>query len=362
MRRQSPGRGPGSTGATRAAAGPSPVRRAVRGAVVALGTVGALLVAADGAVAADEPGFTVRDPRITEASGLAASRAHPGVYWTHNDSANAAEVFAVDGATGRTLATVTLAGVAGRDLEAVSVGPDGDLYVGDIGDNLGGTWPHVWIYRFAEPAELADTTVEPAVHTVRYADGPRDAESLAVHPGTGRVYIVGKREGGDGLYAGPEELSTEGVNTFTRVADVDLWATDAAFSPDGSRLAVRSYFGGRMYAWEDGGPREIGRLPVPIQRQGESLAFTPDGRTVLFGSEGEGEEVRAEELSGELLPEDARRADEEAGETAGGGSGGAGDDGGRDVDGDGVSLGGAGLAIALAVWIALRGGRRRRGD
>ncbi|MFD5644400.1 WD40 repeat domain-containing protein, partial [Streptomyces anulatus] len=26
--------------------------------------------------------FTIEDPRITESSGLAASRAHPGVYWT----------------------------------------------------------------------------------------------------------------------------------------------------------------------------------------------------------------------------------------------------------------------------------------
>ena len=31
-------------------------------------------------------GFTIKDPRITESSGLAASRQHPGVYWTHNDS------------------------------------------------------------------------------------------------------------------------------------------------------------------------------------------------------------------------------------------------------------------------------------
>ncbi|WP_257578259.1 hypothetical protein [Streptomyces sp. JJ38] len=315
------------------------------------------------AAAAEEPGFTVRDPRITEASGLAASRAHAGVYWTHNDSANSPELFAVDGETGETLATVTLAGVEGRDLEAVSVGPDGDVYVGDIGDNLGGTWPQVWIYRFAEPAELADATVEPTVYPVKYADGARDAESLAVHPRTGRVYIVGKTEGGDGLYAGPKELSANGVNTFTRIADIELWATDAAFSPDGTRLAVRSYFGGRMYAWEDGAPREVGRLPVPMQRQGESLAFTPDGRTVLFGSEGEGEEVIARELSGELLPESARQGDEgeDGSGTAGGPEPGASGDGaGRDVDGDTLALGGAGIAIALAVWLAVRGGRRAR--
>lgn len=45
-----------------------------------------LLTAAGPAVAAEaDQDFTIKDPRITESSGLAASRAHPGVYWTHND-------------------------------------------------------------------------------------------------------------------------------------------------------------------------------------------------------------------------------------------------------------------------------------
>ncbi|CAM5671400.1 hypothetical protein SFUMM280S_02391 [Streptomyces fumanus] len=30
-----------------------------------------------------DKGFTIRDPRITESSGLAASRLHPGIDWTH---------------------------------------------------------------------------------------------------------------------------------------------------------------------------------------------------------------------------------------------------------------------------------------
>ncbi|MCX2968763.1 MULTISPECIES: hypothetical protein [Streptomyces] len=322
-----------------------------------------IVLAAGGPAVADDggPGFTFADPAITESSGLAASRAHEGVYWTHNDSAHSARLFAVDGTSGRTVATVTLTGVAGRDLEAVSVGPDGRVYVGDIGDNFGGNWPHVWIYAFPEPERLADTTLTPAVYTVQYADGARDAESLAVHPETGRVYVVGKTEGGDGLYAGPPELSTAGVNTFERVADIDLWATDAAFSPDGSRLAVRSYFGGLMYAWEDGAPRRLGRLRVPIQQQGEAVAFTPDGRHLLYGSEGEGTEVRAEELDGDLRPVSVAQdtepdaADPEG--AAGGGDRGAGGDD-READGDTVAIGGAVVALALAAWLVLRGRRR----
>lgn len=297
--------------------------------------------------------FTIEDPRITESSGLAASRAHEGVYWTHNDSGyDPTVIYAVDSSTGKTVAAVTLSGVQGRDLEAISVSADGDVYVADIGDNTGGQWSEVWIYRFPEPGQLRDQTVEPVRYTVRYADGPRDAESLAVHPVTSRVYIVGKNEAGDGLYVGPKELNPQAVNTFQRVAEIDLWATDAAFSPDGSRLAVRGYFGGIMYAFEDGEPERLGQLHVPIQRQGESVAFTPDGKRLLYGSEGESSEVRPVELEGDYRPEDVA---EEAGDAEGSGDKareGTGDDQ-READGN-LLLAAATFGAAAAVWLGLR--------
>ncbi|UQA93582.1 TolB-like translocation protein [Streptomyces halobius] len=281
----------------------------MRSLLCAAGAAGMVLCAAVGPAAADEPdGFKVRDARITESSGLAASRAHPGIYWTHNDSDDGPYVYAVEAASGRTVATVTLRGIgAPRDVEAISIGPDGYVYVGDIGDNRGGTWDHVWIYRFPEPKRLRDATVTAAQFTVKYADGPRDAEALMVHPKTGRAYIASKKQGGGGaLYEGPQRLSTSGVNTFRKVAPIDLWVTDGAFSPDGTRLALRSYFGGRMYRWQDGRPKDIGSVGVPIQQQGESVTFAPDGRTLMYGSEGEGSEVEPVELTGSQLPESAK--------------------------------------------------------
>ncbi|MCI0385388.1 esterase-like activity of phytase family protein [Streptomyces sp. CNQ085] len=342
------------------ALGAAVVAAAVPAAGTAAGTAGAT------AAGPANDGFTIEDERITESSGLAASRAHPGVYWTHNDSDDGPYVYAIDGRTGETVATVTLTGIAPRDVEAVSVGPDGHVYVGDIGDNFGGRWPEVWIYRFAEPGSLADRAVEATRHTVRYADGPRDAESLAVHPVTGRVYIVSKHRDGGALYAGPEKLPASGAAVFTRVADIGLWATDAAFSPDGTRLAVRGYFGGTMYAWEDGAPRELGRLTVPVQRQGESVTFTPDGRTLLYGTEGERGPVRPMPLTEEQLPESAgeEKPERTGGEGAGDGSGAG--DGGAEEDGDDGGEGNTtGLVLALAagavLLLALRRSKRRGG-
>lgn len=231
--------------------------------------------------------FTIADPRIKESSGLAASRIHPGVYWTHNDSDDGPYVYAVDSATGKTVSRVTLTGIGRpRDVEAISLGLDGQLYVGDIGDNRDGTWDHVWIYRFPEPKVLGDVTVKATQFTVQYADGARNAEALMVHPVTGRVYIASKSEDKGGLYEGPAELSASEPNVFRRVADVP-WVTDGAFSPDGGRLTLRGYFFAKTYPWKGGRPEGEGeRVDAPWQGQAESVTYTADGSTLMFGAEG----------------------------------------------------------------------------
>ncbi|GAB2834675.1 WD40 repeat domain-containing protein [Streptomyces daliensis] len=334
----------------------------LRGALV-LAVTGVTAMGTAAVAVADDDGkpssFTIKDPRITESSGLAASRAHKGVYWTHNDSDDGPYVYGVDSRTGKTVATVTMSGVDPRDVEAISVGPDGSVYVGDIGDNLNGTWPEVWIYRFPEPEKLGDTTVTPTRYTVRYADGPRDAESLMVHPKTGRVYIASKndKEKG-GIYEGPAELSASGVNTFRRIARTEIWATDGAFSPDGTRLMLRSYFGGGMYAWRDGKPKALDSMvSVPMQGQGESVTFTPDGRYLMYGSEGENSTVEPEELDGELLPEDAAREKKAEDKERRDGDSGSGADSGDDRN---IVVGGVTFAVAVGLWMGLRRLFRRR--
>ncbi len=274
---------------------------------------------------------------------------HPGVYWTHNDSDDGPYLYAVDGSTGDTVARLTLTGIGTpRDVEAISVGPGNRLFVADTGDNLGGTWPYVWIYELPEPKRLQDATVQATQYVVKYSDGPRDAEAMVVHPKTGRVYLIDKHEDGGHLYEGPAKLSPEGDNVFRPIAPVELWTTDAALSPDGQDLAVRGYFGGIHYAWNGGKLQRKDRLSVPLQGQGESVTYSADGSRLLFGSEGaerRGEPPGARRGRGGRLQRRLRLPRGRRRGAAG--------------DGDTAKVGGA-LAVALVVAALFGLSRRRR--
>ncbi|MFF7053338.1 WD40 repeat domain-containing protein [Streptomyces griseorubiginosus] len=291
-----------------------------------------------------DKGFTISDPRITESSGLAASHQHPGIYWTHNDQDTGAYLYAVDSATGGTVARITMTGVGTpRDVEAIAIGPGNEIWVGDIGDNDGVTWPYVWIYKLPEPKELKDQTVKATQYVVKYSDGSRDAESMVVHPKTGRVYIIDKQEDGGHLYEGPAELSPKGTNLFRPTAPIDLWATDATFSPNGEQLVVRGYFGGLWYDWNGSDLKKKGRLSVPLG-QGESVSYSPDGTKLLLGMEGADSEVEAQDAPG------GSGADSPSG---GGSSSASGSDGGGDSNGT-IKIG----ALALGAVALLFGLRR----
>jgi hypothetical protein len=237
-----------------------------------------------------EVALRLEDPRIFESSGLALSRRHQAVLWTHNDSGDEPRLFAV-GAEGRTLATLTLAGVAARDWEALAAGRDDRgrpaLFVGDIGDNQD-AWPEVSVYRVAEPARLRDATVPAVRYRLRYADGSHNAEALLVDPRSNRLYVATKEVAGGGLYRAPSPLRTGQVNVLRRVASVPPVVTDGAFSPDGRLFVLRDYQGAYLYRAPG---RRVGSFELPPQFQGESIAVTADGRSVLAGSEGPDSEV-----------------------------------------------------------------------
>jgi hypothetical protein len=174
------------------------------------------------------------------------------------------------------------------------------LYVGDIGDNET-VRDDLVVYRVPEPSR-GQVSVAPTKLPFRYPDGRHNAEALFVDPGSGRNYVLTKTQVPEAeptaLYRFPLPLrpgtrvTLEKVGgRFARLVAPLLLVTGAAVSPDGTRLAVRTY----TDAWEwhrRPGSRfaSIFTAPfehvlLPLQRQGESIAYTADGKALVVTSE-----------------------------------------------------------------------------
>jgi hypothetical protein len=241
---------------------------------------------------------------LLEASGLAASRRDPGVLWAHNDSGNAARLFALR-ADGTIAGRFDLAGITPGDWEDIARGPfaglAGDaLFVADTGDNLA-VRASVTVHVLAEPVigDLADPVEVPVLASLElaYPDGPVDCESLFVDPATGDLYLVAKEVRGDlgsRLFRkrAPHRPSA-GVTVLEEAGSIPVvQATAADVSPDGSVLVVRTYFGGvlvRRAPGQDFAEAAAGEScelpPFPDEPQGEAIALLPDGSGFVTVSE-----------------------------------------------------------------------------
>ena len=304
--------------------------------LVVLLVLAALSTTTSGA-AAYGPGsdfFSFRDERINESSGVVASSKRDGVFFTHNDSGDTARFFAVDD-RGCTMGTYDLAGFDGpsfqasHDVEDIARG-SGSLWLADIGDNSHQR-AEIAVYRVDEPNVdssahrgtngcRAPETVAVAAETyrLRYADHPHDAETLLADPLTGQLFVVTKTPLGQStVYAAPNPLLPGAANVLTPVATIvfppsltydrdpvaqalapstqvgfdaagRLMAVGGDVAPGRDRVVVRTY----TDAWEWAVPAGATSLaeaflapptqvPLRYQRQGEAIAYTRDGRSLV---------------------------------------------------------------------------------
>ncbi|MCO1598946.1 hypothetical protein M8C17_27715 [Micromonospora sp. RHAY321] len=275
-------------------------RHARAGAALVTALVGAVAPAPGTAVAgapgAGTPVCEVRDDRLTEISGMAATDTGYVVVNDGADSEANRRIFFLD----RRCAVVRTVGYPSRprDTEDLAVGPDGTVWVADIGDN-DRSRETVALWRLAPDAD------RPVLHRMTYPDGPHDAEALLIDAG-GRPLIITKGGGSVSLYAPATALRPAATTPLAPVGQVDLpnsttsnpysflgrgVVTGAANAPDGRRVVLRSYADAFEYDVPDGDvvaalttgtPRVT---PLPDEPQGESITYSRDGRSLLTVSE-----------------------------------------------------------------------------
>ncbi len=165
---------------------------------------------------------------LSAVSGMAASRAYPGMFWLENDQGDPnAAIYLVD-STGAVHADYAVTGATNRDWTDMTIGPGPGtdttyLYVADIGDSPG-DHPYSIVYRFQEPnmplgtTELYANTAHADQIKYKYPDGPRDAETILIDPQSKDLYIVDKNINGN-LYELPYPQSTDTIITATKLLE-----------------------------------------------------------------------------------------------------------------------------------------------
>lgn len=238
----------------------------------------------------------LKDPAINESSGLARSHRFPGTYYTHNDSGDTALFWRFD-LKGKVWGPYTVKGAEAVDWEDMaSAHRDGKgyLYFGDIGDNAEKR-ESIQVYRVQEPdAQTKEAVGEKVV--LKYPDGPHNAEALIVNPADGALWVVTKSSNGPSKVFRFSVDSAAGPVTGTEMGSIELGTaleasrlvTGGDLSEDGRYLVLRTYVEAHEFRF-DGFPdwwaRKPRRIATAPEIQGEAIAYSLDGKSLLTTSE-----------------------------------------------------------------------------
>ena len=270
----------------------------------------------------DQPSNTGNLSRniLSETSGIAFGKVNPDVMWAHNDSGAEPLIYAVT-KTGEMKGQWKIEGVKAVDWEDIAVGPceingkESCIFIADMGNNKHKR-QDMSIIVVKEPNLATDQawTDEPGkletnqvislqyepVENAQPEESNPDTESLMIHPKTGELYTISKSIKGEKsiLFHIPRPKANETV----KPEPLGSWlfsafpvfgsTTGADFSPSGTHYVIRTYWKAYEYDIEAYGSVEAAfqhpRFIFHIgEKQGESIAYDPDGITIWTVGEGE---------------------------------------------------------------------------
>ncbi len=192
----------------------------------------------------------IRNPRITESSGIAVSRKNPDLFWTHNDGGGKRQVLYAMTRTGQPIAEFRITGALIDDWEDIAADDKGHLFLGDIGNN-DAKRHSIAVHRIDEPDTKESQNGLARVTrswNLRYPKAPFDCEGLFVWGEHG--YLISKVFDDERADIYRFSLTnTAASQTLEVVAEIkiDSPVTGAAISPDGRLLGVVAKNGAYVY-------------------------------------------------------------------------------------------------------------------
>ncbi|MBV6458184.1 MAG: hypothetical protein HONBIEJF_01309 [Fimbriimonadaceae bacterium] len=237
---------------------------------------------------------------INESSGIGASRAEDGMFFTHNDSGDSARFFKFD-STGKVLGSFALQGATAIDWEDMATAVvDGIpyVYIGDIGDNLR-IRTSIKVHRLLEPLQSQGTITKFETYTLTYPDRAHNAETLMVRPQTGDIYIVTKISGEDSKVFKCPKPDGSGNYVLQEVGRLRIGTnmgatqliTGGDISGDGKYVVIRGMYAAHEFKAPAGNfdgwcnePRT--NITLRPEGQGEAICYSRTGTTLYTTSEG----------------------------------------------------------------------------
>ena len=252
------------------------------------------------------------DPDLRETSGIVPSPTRADVLWLHNDSGDAARLFALRN-DGSPLGRLRLPGVLAFDFEDLAAArcphqPGPCLFVADVGNNRRNR-PSQVVYAVPEPSvdpnvpfgEIDAVNIAAFPFTIEGTQ--MDTEAIAV-PADGSTFYLFEKVDADQarVFRHPGPLVPGASVRLTALPSFNnpgvqgggsRLITGASLHPSGQRLAVRVYSGLFEYSFAAGGSLErlsfaairLVALNIGREPQGEAVTYDFAGTGLITVSE-----------------------------------------------------------------------------
>lgn len=191
---------------------------------------------------------------LKEASAVAVSKVSD-LIWVAEDSGNKNNIYGLN-TDGKIEHTLTLQNAENVDWEDLTADEDGNLYVGDFGNN-DNIRKNLCIYKVNAGDLKNDTAVSPSKISFYYPEQklfpPKkselfyDAESFFIYKGNFYIFTKNRSKGFDGtvmLYKVPNREGNHKAQLLGKFKACDIYhkcaITSADISPDGKKIALLS--------------------------------------------------------------------------------------------------------------------------